>query len=290
MAEKKIKKNPKREGRRIRTLYPMAYISPYIMVERNDACNLIEDTVVYDDMEEYIRQKRAEGLKGFGMMHLFLAAYVRTVSQYPGINRFLRGQKIYARNCIEVMITIKKELKLNCPDTVLKLYFPPDATAEDVFHIVDDTVKKAREADTGFDNLAGILNFIPGLFLKFTVFTLKLFDYFGLLPRWLTKLSPFHASLAITNMGSLGIPPIYHHLYNFGNTTMFISFGARYSENVLQADGSVKQVSKIDYKIVTDERVCDGHYYATALKYVKKLMSNPQLLNDPPEQVIDDVR
>ncbi len=289
MSNESVKKKSKREGRRIRSLYPMAYVAPYIMVERNDACNYIEDTVTYDFMEEYIRKKRAEGLKGFGMMHLFLAAYVRTVSQYPGINRFLRGQKIYARNCIEVMITIKKELKLNCPDTVIKLYFPPDATADDVFHIVDDTIKKAREDNTGFDGLAKAINYIPGLFLKLTVFNIKLFDYFGLLPRALTKLSPFHAGLAITNMGSLGIPPIYHHLYNFGNTTLFIAFGARYSVSELQPDGTVKAVSKIDYKIVTDERVCDGHYYAAALKYVKKLLTHPELLETKPEQVVEDI-
>ena len=98
-----------KEGRKLKSLPPYNKISPYIMVLRNDAQNFIRDSINVDKAEEYIRKKRAEGLKGFGMLHLLVASYVRTVSQRPGINRFIRGQRVHARNCIEVMLTIKKE-------------------------------------------------------------------------------------------------------------------------------------------------------------------------------------
>ncbi len=283
------KQKRQKEGRRIKSLSPMSYVSPYIMKTRGDASNYIQDTLPTAAADDYIFKKRREGLKGFGMLHLFIAAYVRTVSQYPGVNRFIRGQKIYARNCIEIMITIKREMKLNCPDTVLKLYFPPDATAEEVYHIIDNTVRESRAEESNFDGLAKLLHFIPGLLLKFVVWLLNLFDYFGWLPRKLTKLSPFHASMAITNMASLGIPPIYHHLYNFGNIPVFCAFGAKYTKSELSDDGSVVAVKYLDYKFVTDERICDGHYYANVLKYVRSVLTHPDQLDMRPDKVINDI-
>ncbi len=289
MAKNKTTKKRQKEGRRVKSLSPMSYVSPYIMKTRGDASNYIQDTMPTAAADDYIFKKRREGLKGFGMLHLFIASYVRTVSQYPGVNRFIRGQKIYSRNCIEIMITIKREMKLNCPDTVLKLYFPPDATAEEVYHIIDNTVKESRAEESNFDGLAKLLHFIPGLLLKFVVWLLNLFDYFGWLPRKLTKLSPFHASMAITNMASLGIPPIYHHLYNFGNIPVFCAFGAKYTVNELSEDGTIVPVKYLDYKFVTDERICDGHYYANVLKYVRSVLTHPEQLDSRPDKVINDV-
>ncbi len=268
----------------------MSKVSPYIMVERNDALNFIVDSMDCEAAEDYIFKKRSEGLKGFGMMHVMVAAYVRTVSQRPGINRFIRGQKIYARNCIEGMITIKREMKLESPDTVIKMIFPREATAEDVYHIMNDAIEKARTDESDFDDTAKALNYIPGLVLKFAVRVLKTMDYFGLIPRKLTLLSPFHGSFGITSMASLGIPPVYHHIYNFGNIPLFIAFGPKKTTNVLQRDGSVKVKRTVEYKIVTDERICDGYYFASALKFMKELYQHPERLDVPPETVIEDIK
>ncbi len=56
-------------------------------------------------------------------------------------------------------------------------------------------------------------------------------------------------------MGSLGIPPIYHHLYNFGNVPVFFSFGARRSELMIEKDGSIKQHWFMDYTFVLSTSV-----------------------------------
>ena len=50
-------------------------------------------------------------------------------------------------------------------------------------------------------------------------------DYHGWLPKALMKVSPFHGSMIVTSMGSLGIPAIYHHLYNFGTCSLFVAMG-----------------------------------------------------------------
>lgn len=280
------------DGRKIRSLAPMNYLSPYLMPVRTGASNMFSDSLDMENVEKYIKEKQAAGLKGFGMLHIFVAAYVRTVSQRPGINRFISRQKIFARNNIEIIMTIKKELSLNAEETVIKVYPKADATAEEVFKLLNDTIAENKGTDgdeSDFDGVARIVNYIPGLLLKFFVWCLKTLDYFGLMPKALLKVSPFHGSLVITSLGSLGIPPVYHHLYDFGNAPLFIAFGAKRRENVIEDDGSVKKKAFVDYRIVTDERICDGHYYASALKYMRKLLKNPYLLDTPPEAVIEDI-
>jgi hypothetical protein len=279
------------DGRRLRTLPPMSMVSPYIMVNRNGSSNLIRDSVEITELEGYIRKKRKEGLSGFGMQHIFVAAYVRAVSQYPGINRFLAGQKVYAREGVEISMTIKKEMSVDSPDTLIDLMYEPSATADEVYRQFNDAVEQVKNSplDSSFDKTAGVISMIPSVLLKFVIWLLKLLDYFGLLPNFLLRISPFHGSMFITSMGSLGIPPIYHHLYDFGNLPVFISFGAKRRVNEVQSDGSVGRKKYIDFTVVTDERICDGFYYATALKYIKRLMMHPEQLDVPPEKVVRDI-
>ena len=117
---------------------------------------------------------------------------------------------------------------------------------------------------------------------------LKTLDYFGLLPKILLKISPFHASYFITSMGSLGIPPIYHHLYDFGTCPIFFTFGTKRRAYELDSDGNVKKKQYVDFTYVTDERICDGFYFAAALKQFKRILKNPWQLDEVPE-VIPDV-
>lgn len=289
MSDTKKKVKREKDGRRIKTLPPISRVSPYIMKKRQDASNTLSDTLDIAACDEYIFKKRQQGLKGFGMLHVFLAAYVRLISQRPALNRFIRGQKIYAHNSLYVMLTIKKEMKIESPDTVLKLKFPVDATSDDIYRILSEEIEASRTDESGFDDTAKALNYIPGLLLKFTVWLLNLLDYFGLIPMALIKVSPFHGSFAITSMGSLGIPPIQHHLYDFGTIPIFCAFGAKYSKNELEPNGSVISRKYIDYKFTTDERICDGHYYASAFKLFKAIMKNPECLDNPPETVVKDI-
>ena len=281
----------RKDGRRVRSLTAMSMVSPYIMVGRNESSNMIKDRIKTDRIDAYIKKKREEGLTNFTLMHVFVAAYIRAVSQRPGINRFIQGQRVHTRKNIEVCLTIKKEMTLDSPDTVVKAFFYPDATAEDVYNEFERIISEYRESPGGdFDDTAKVLSYIPGLCMKGAIGVLKFIDYFGLLPRFLTKLSPFHGSFFITSMGSLGIPAIYHHLYDFGNVPIFLSFGSKYRENELQDDGTVVKRSYVDYTVVTDERICDGYYFASAMKFMRSIVRNPTQLDSKPEQVVKDIK
>lgn len=270
----------------------MDAVSPFIMPNRTGASNTFFATVNIEKCEQLIREKRAEGMAGLGMIHIFMAAYVRVVSQLPGINRYIRRQRVYARNGIEICMAIKKVMELNAPETVLKINAIPEDTLESIYSQLSaeiETNKKDGDQND-MDTAARVLVKFPSVLLRFVVWFLRLLDYFGLLPRFLTKLSPFHGSLFITNMGSLGMPPIYHHLYDFGNLPLFIAMGAKRTEYSVNKEGQVEKHRMLDFTVVCDERICDGHYYATAFKKLKKYIENPELLLSRPERVLEDIK
>ena len=280
------------DGRRIRSLPPMAQVSPYIMVTRNTSTNFFEESLEISHVDRYIRQKRREGLTNFGITHVLLACYVRALCRYPGLNRFLAGQKVYSRgDDIQYCMTIKKEMRSDSPDTVIKVHLKPTDTADDVYRKLQAAVENVKNTplDSNFDNTAGILTLIPGVFLKFVVWVLKTLDYFGMLPKFLLEVSPFHGSLFFTSMGSLGIPPIYHHLYDFGNLPVFGSFGMKRRATEVLEDGSVVQRKYVDVKFCMDERIVDGFYYAAFFKHYKRILQHPEILDHPPEEVLHDI-
>ena len=281
------------DGRKIRTLAPMAQITSYFQVERNTCSNLFEESFEITHIDRYIRQKRREGYKDFGITHVLLAAYVRGIAKYPQLNRFISGQKVYSRGeDIQYCMVIKKEMTVDSPDTSIKVHLNPRDTAVDVYNKLNaavESVKATQELDSSLDGLIMLLNLIPGVVMKFTVWLLKLLDYFGMLPRFLLELSPFHGSLFFTSMGSLGIPPIYHHLYDFGNIPAFGAFGMKRKAYEVTEDGSVVQRKYIDVKFVLDERIVDGYYYATFFKYYKRLLAHPEILDNPPDAVARDI-
>ena len=280
------------DGRRLRSLPPMSQVSPYIMMTRNTSTNYFTEAFEISQVARYIRQKRREGLTSFGITHVLLASYVRAMCKYPGLNRFLAGQKVYSRgDDIQYCMTIKKEMSADSPDTVIKVHLTPYDTAEDVYNKLQAAVEnvKTTPLDSSFDNVAQAFTLIPGVFLKFVVWLLRTLDYFGLLPKFLLEVSPFHGSLFFTSMGSLGIPPIYHHLYDFGNLPVFGAFGCKRRALEVTEDGSVVQKKYVDVKFTMDERIVDGYYYAAFFKHYKRILQHPEILDNPPDEVISDI-
>ena len=291
-APRKKRWGDRKDGRRVRTAQPMAKMMAFIMKDRADALNYFADELDVTETDAFCKKMIADGYEGFSFLHIMLAAYVRTVSQKPALNRFINGQRIYARNNIEVNMVIKKDLREDSPDTAISVIFEPDDTVIDVYDKFNAAVNKEKEKeelDSGFDKTAGTLASLPRPILRLAVRLLFWMDYHGLLPKFLTDLSPFHGSMIITSMGSLGIKPIYHHIYNFGNLPVFISYGVKRTEYKLKRDGSVEQRRMMDLKVVTDERICDGFYYASAFKMIRRLVEHPAVLLKRPEQIFEDI-
>lgn len=278
------------DGRRVHDMPAMSKLVPFFMQTRTARSNHIADTIEITNLEKYVKHKRKDGLKHFGLTHVLLAAYARMVSEYPAVNRFVAGQKVFHAYDLAVNMVVKKEMNKNSPDSSIKVSLDPADTAEMVYEKFDAALEKAKEPgiSNGFDAAAGALELIPGVVLAFICTLLRALDYCGIMPMFLNHVSPFHGSLFITSMGSLGIPPIYHHLYNFGTVPVFIAFGHKYTKYELNKDGVAEPHKYMDYKIVVDEGICDGFYYAQALKKFRYLMNHPELLDNPPETIVQD--
>ena len=289
--ESKRRLGDRKDGRLIHSLAPFYKFMPYIMPTKNDACNQFEDCIEITDTDRRLRQKRLEGYKGLGYLHLFIAAYVRMVSMRPGINRFVAGRRIYARNNIEVVLTVRRTMSTTSNETTIKAVFAPTDTIFDVYRKMNEKIDEIKYGgeDNNTEQVAGALLKLPRFLLRFAIGCLRVMDYFGIIPQKLLDASPFHGSMIITDMGSLGIPPIVHHLYDFGNLPVFIAFGCKYRKNEIQDDGTVVAHKYVDYTVNTDERICDGFYFATVLKYLKRLMAHPERLDTPPEEVVHDI-
>lgn len=278
------------EGRRVRTAQVMEQITAFFMPNRTGASNLFSESPEITELERYIRQKRKEGLTGFSITHVMIAIYARTVAKYPALNRFIAGQRIYSRGeDIAVCMTVKKELSTEAPDSLIKVHLHPADTAADVYRKFNAQVVKAKtEMETATDATVAGLMAIPGFILVFTVWLLKCLDYFGMIPRVLLELSPFHGSIFFTNVGSLGIKPIFHHLYDFGTVPAFCAYGRKRRVEEIR-DGQIVQRKYLDLTFNLDERICDGFYYASAIKYFLRLCRHPEMLDEAPEQIVKDL-
>ena len=243
-------------------------------------------------MDRRLRQLRVDGYKGIGILHFIIAAYVRAVSMLPGINRFVAGRRIYAHNNIEVVMTVKRELSIDATETTIKVRFQPTDTIFDVYRKMNEKISEIKDSDenNGTEDFAETAASLPRFLLRAAIGVLRIMDYFGWLPEKLTDVSPFHGSMIITDMGSLRIGPVYHHIYNFGTLPVFIAFGAKRHAYEINRHGKVVDNKYVDTKMVIDEGIVDGHYYAQLLRAFRYMFEHPEIVETPPTKVVEDIR
>lgn len=273
------------DGYRVRTNDAMYELVPHIMPKRYDASNSIMQQIDLAPLQDYIRKKRRQGIS-INHMSIIIAAYLRVVSQNPYLNRFCMNKKIYARNhfCVSfVTLTPGKE-----SDTVTKLYFNLDDTLFDVNTKVQAAIERIQnpDAENPLDKLMASLLRVPFL-VTVAVDILKLLDRFFTLPFSVVDASPFHTSLFVTNLASIRTNTIYHHLYEFGTTGVFVSMGQ--PRKIAVPNGETTEERKImELGIVTDERIANGHYYGRCFREVSQYFRNPELLETKPESIVQD--
>ena len=281
------------DGKKIKTIDPIMKLTPHIMPQRNDAMVMSLYEINCKGMDEYIFAKRKEDIH-MTYMDILLAAIVRVLAIRPKLNRFIMNGRVFKRNEIEVAFTIKKALKDSADETTVKLTF---SGTEDLLTIHEALNKEIRAnsvvvAENDTDKLAKLLTIVPNGLIKFLVGVLKWFDKHGMLPKSIIKLSPFHTSLFITNMKSIKMGYVFHHIYNFGTTSIFLSMGKeKYEPVVLDADDEKFGIMKImKVGAVIDERICDGLYFGNSLREFKRLLENPVLMETPVEKRIEDIK
>lgn len=271
------------DGRKIKTLPAFFKVIPSVMLERNDSQVLYKQDIPIKYLDEYIDNKAKDGIK-IAYMHIIYAAIVRVIAERPRLNRFVMNGTTYARNKIYLSLAIKKNLTDDGVETTTKIEYQGTETIFDIKQKLDAIIEQNKEveANNETDKLAKTLGLIPTGLIRVAVKFLKFLDRHGLLPKAIIKASPFHTSVFLTNVGSLGIDTIYHHLYNFGTTSMFFSMGKK-KKSFIYKDEEIKEEKCITLAFVGDERICDGFYYANSFKSLFRYLKKPELLETAPD-------
>ena len=273
------------DGRKIKNLSPIQMIMPYVMTTRSDSMNMYEDTFNCEPWDKYIKEKEAEGLK-LGYMHILIAAIVRLIALRPQLNRFVMNGRIYARDKIWVSFVVHPTLRNDSEGTTIKMCCEGTETITEIAQMIIETVLRTEEIDTD-KMLRLLMHKIPGFLIKFVIDTLMWMDKHSIMPKIIVKLSPFHTSFFVTNLKSLGINHVFHHTYNFGTTGLFFAMGKEKRIPVVK-DGQIVEEKHMGYGLVSDERFCDGLYFANSLRMLRKFMKNPKVLEEPLDKKVED--
>ena len=273
------------DGKRVKKMDPIVQMTPYLMPMRCDAQVFLEHRADFEKMSRYIAQKSREGQK-VTFMQILVASYVRAVSQHPEVNRIIFNKQYYSRNNCSVSYTILKNPQdTDSNEDTVRILFDLTDTLFDVRDRMDDAVEKSRAAEIdGFViKLARGLLAVPGL-ATFIVGLVRLLDRYGLAPGILMRELPLYSGLYLTNNGSIGLHHPLHHIYNFGNVSLFFGMGSILKEAVVE-DGKARMRRVLPIGITADERVCSGAHYAAFFFDVIHYLDHPEELETPPEEV-----
>ena len=274
------------DGKRLRNTDPMYTVAAYVMNKRVDSMNMVTLDIPYDPIQNYLNEKRKQGI-AISHLGVIIAAYLRTAAEFPLLNRFIMNCKPYARNEFCVAMVVLKSGEMD-NGTMSKMYFKMTDTIFDVNGKINEYVSDNREVPekNGTEKMIKILLGAP-VVLRVGVGLFKFMDKHGLLPKKVIDMSPFHNSLCISNLASIRTNHIYHHCYEFGTTSVFITLG-NLREVAKRKGGEVVFERCIPLGVVMDERICSGSYFALAFRRMRKYMRNPELLELPPEVINED--
>ena len=279
----------RRDAYKLKGIDPIVRMTGYIMPYRYDAQVGLTLEIRCEEMDRFIEEQEKLGNK-FTYMHIVISGLLRMIALRPKLRRFLMGGRVYSRKTIDFAFAVKKQLTDDAEETTIKVSFTGHEGIFDVKEILDREISKNKVVteENKTDRMAKLLLSIPHFILKPAVAFLKWTDRCGFLPKAVLEASPFHVSLFLTNMKSLGTNHVLHHLYDFGTTAIFASMGKEKYEPCVNFDKKLEVGKVMKMGFVIDERICDGLYYAKSIKVGKRHIENPELLMERLETVLED--
>ncbi|MBP3208396.1 MAG: hypothetical protein J6M64_00615 [Oscillospiraceae bacterium] len=287
----KHRSGDRKDGRLLRSLPAISKFIPYFLRDRGSSGILYEEDLDVTAADKCLRQERVNGYKNIGFLHFFIAAYIRCISMLPGLNRFIVGRRVFARDEIDIVLTVKRSETLESSDTRVKIRFEATDTIFDVYRKINTKIDELRteEVSGTFEDLMESFSRAPRLFIRLGVLVLRIMDYFGWLPQsWLDR-SPLHASMLIQDAGMLKTAPAYIQMGNVGTLPVALSVGARHHVYEMDKTGLVTDTKHIVCKAVIDSRIADARYYSQFLNAMRYIFQHPEILERSPTRVVEDV-
>ncbi|MCR4850877.1 MAG: 2-oxo acid dehydrogenase subunit E2 [Lachnospiraceae bacterium] len=270
----------RRDGTLIRDIDGMHYVMPLMYPNRCDNEAYMTINISVDNTEAFIRQMNRENPENrITMFIIIITAILKTIALRPQMNRFIANKNVYQRNELTAAFTVKKTFSDDGDETLARIEASHD---DDIFTLANKINEQIALCKTGTDESTDAMEVIKKLPFKHLIGAIARFlDRHGWMPRSVIATDPYQCSVVLTNLGSIGMNIGYHHLMNWGTTSLFLVVGKKHNRAHFDQDGNMTMKRELSLSFTIDERISDGYYYARSLKLLKKLIENPELLTQP---------
>ena len=258
---------------------------------RADNEAFVQEEFDLTNLEAFLAKKN-EGLDHghrYTIFHAVCAAVVKAITLRPKMNRFIQGRRLYQRDELSLGFVVKKQFKDNGAEGLAFIKFPEDTTIDSLHERIMKEIFECRRDDVMDNSTKGMEFFthLPRWLMRIVMWILHRLDFYGRVPYDLIKADPNYASVFLTNLGSIKLNAGYHHLSNWGTTSVFVIIGERTRKPVFNEDGTYELHDVLPIGITLDERIADGYYYAKTVRLIKKLIENPELLDLPANEEVE---
>lgn len=289
MEQEKRRRGDRRDGRLLRELDSLHFITGIIYPNRCDNEAYISERIDLTAINAYLaRKNETETDFPYTMFHLIVAALLKTITLRPKLNRFIVNSNFYQRNEISAAFVVKKQFSDKGAEALAFLHSKEDFTVEDVHEYIRSQVQECRseKVDSSTENM-DILNKLPRWLGKTAVKFIMFLDKHGWVPKDMVATDPYYSSVVLSNLGSIKLKCGYHHLTNWGTCSIFCVVGERKNNPFFNQDGTFEMRDSVDLGLTIDERIADGYYYAKTVRLFKKLLENPELLELPLSEPVE---
>lgn len=291
MTQKKKKWGDRPDAVWLKDIPSMNRIMPGIMPNRADNEAYISVDVDYAPLKAYVEKKNegCDPADKFTFFHVICAAVGKAFVLRPRMNRFICNRKLYQRDKITIGFTVKKKFD-DKAEEALALFTYDEKETMDSFHEKIVKVIHSTKSDTEVDTSTGTMDFLsklPQWLINLLVDIVLWLDKRGWVPQSIVGSDPNHASIFLSNLGSIGLEIGYHHLVNWGTNSCFIVLGKKHLKMIHHPDGTEELKEVIPLGITLDERIADGYYYSGTVALVKTLLENPELLEAPADTPVE---
>ena len=288
METQKRRRGDRRDGRLLRELDSLHFITGIIYPNRCDNEAYISVKVDLTAMNAYLAKKNeAETDFPYTMFHLVVAALLKTITLRPKLNRFIVNSNFYQRSEVSAAFVVKKQFSDKGAEALAFLHGKDEFTVEDVHEYIRSQVQECRsekvDASTaGMD----MFNKMPRWMGKAIVRFLMFLDRHGWVPADLIATDPYYSSVVISNLGSIKLKCGYHHLTNWGTCSLFCIIGEKKRSPFLDENGGVSMRETLELGLTIDERLADGYYYSKSVRLLKHLLEHPEELEKPMKEEV----
>lgn len=282
MAERRF--GDRRDAKLLRDTDALHFIMGIIYPNRADNEAYIAERVNLEPIKAYLAKKNVEGIPfKYTFFHVILTALVKTVTLRPKLNRFYANENYYQRNKITAGFVIKKEFSDGSEEAMALLEAKPDATIDTIHEEIRRQVQATRNEQkmNTTDNSMDILNKLPRFLSKTAIRFIRFLDRHGWCPDFLIGDDPNYSSVFLSNLGSIRLRSGYHHLTNWGTSSLFCIIGEKKWTPLYDQNGLVEMRETVDLGLTVDERIADGYYYSKSIRLFKYLLEHPELLEQP---------